>query len=48
MIPELNKITEDKTFRHAFLCGLDRQDYSIIRMLIPDKISKLPIFKTGV
>lgn len=35
-------------FQHAFLCGLDRSKYGIVKMLIPSDIARTNIFKTGV
>jgi hypothetical protein len=38
----------ESLYTHAFLCGLDRSKYGIVKMLIPQDIAKTNIFKTGV
>lgn len=38
----------ESLYNHAFLCGLDRSKYGIVKMLIPPDISRSLIFKTGV
>lgn len=38
----------ESLYNHAFLCGLDRSKYGIVKMLIPQDISRSLIFKTGV
>ena len=38
----------ESIYNHAFLCGLDRSKYGIVKMLIPSDIAKTDIFKTGV
>jgi hypothetical protein len=35
-------------YQYAFLCGLDRSKYGIVKMLIPQDVSKSALFKTGV
>lgn len=38
----------ESLYNHAFLCGLDRSKYGIVKMLIPPDIARSLIFKTGV
>ena len=38
----------ESLYKHAFLCGLDRSKYGIVKMLIPRDIAGSLIFKTGV
>lgn len=38
----------ESLYNHAFLCGLDRSKYGIVKMLIPPDIGRSLIFKTGV
>ena len=38
----------EQLFSHAFLCGLDRDKYGIVKMLVPETLSKSALFKTGV
>ena len=38
----------ESLYTHAFLCGLDRSKYGIVKMLIPRDIAGSLIFKTGV
>lgn len=38
----------ESLYNHAFLCGLDRSKYGIVKMLIPSDIARSLIFKTGV
>lgn len=38
----------ESLYTHAFLCGLDRSKYGIVKMLIPSEISRSMLFKTGV
>lgn len=38
----------ESIYSHAFLCGLDRSKYGIVKMLIPQDIARTDIFKTGV
>lgn len=35
-------------YQYAFLCGLDRSKYGIVKMLIPPDVSRSMLFKTGV
>ena len=35
-------------YQYAFLCGLDRSKYGIVKMLIPPDVSRSALFKTGV
>ena len=46
---ELDGVSRSESlYSHAFLCGLDRSKYGIVKMLIPPAIAKTSIFKTGV
>lgn len=46
---ELDGVSRSESlYTHAFLCGLDRSKYGIVKMLIPSDISRSLIFKTGV
>lgn len=38
----------DNPYKHAFLCGLDRDKYGIVKMLVPADIARSTLFKTGV
>lgn len=38
----------ESLYNHAFLCGLDRSKYGIVKMLIPADVSRSLLFKTGV
>lgn len=38
----------ESVYNHAFLCGLDRNKYGIVKMLIPQDIGRSMLFKTGV
>ena len=38
----------ESLYSHAFLCGLDRSKYGIVKMLIPSDVARTDIFKTGV
>jgi hypothetical protein len=40
--------SSESLYSHAFLCGLDRSKYGIVKMLIPPDIARSLIFKTGV
>lgn len=35
-------------YQYAFLCGLDRSKYGIVKMLIPHDVAKTKLFKTGI
>ena len=46
---ELDGVSHSESlYTHAFLCGLDRSKYGIVKMLIPPDIARSLIFKTGV
>lgn len=38
----------DSIYQYAFLCGLDRSKYGLVKMLLPPEVSGSKIFKTGV
>ena len=42
------KARAESLYTHAFLCGLDRSKYGIVKMLIPPEIARSMLFKTGV
>ncbi len=42
------KSHSESLYTHAFLCGLDRSKYGIVKMLIPPEIARSMLFKTGV
>jgi hypothetical protein len=33
---------------YAFLCGLDRSKYGIVKIVLPDELTKSKLFKTGI
>jgi len=40
--------TVDNMYSHAFLCGLDRNKYGIVKVILPKEIAKSKLFFTGV
>lgn len=38
----------DNMYSHAFLCGLDRNKYGIVKVVLPKEIAKSKLFFTGV
>ena len=40
--------TVDNVYSHAFLCGLDRNKYGIVKVILPPEIAKSKLFFTGV
>jgi hypothetical protein len=39
---------QESIFTHAFLCGLDRSKYGIVKMLLPPELATSKLFETGV
>lgn len=40
--------TTDNMYSHSFLCGLDRNKYGIVKVILPAEIAKSRLFFTGV
>lgn len=40
--------TTDNMYSHSFLCGLDRNKYGIVKVILPEEIAKSRLFFTGV
>lgn len=40
--------SSDNMYSHAFLCGLDRNKYGIVKIILPKEIAKSKLFFTGV
>lgn len=38
----------ESIYQYAFLCGLDRSKYGLVKMLLPHEVGSSKIFKTGV
>jgi hypothetical protein len=38
----------DNMYSHSFLCGLDRNKYGIVKVILPEEIAKSKLFFTGV
>lgn len=45
---ETDKMGKEHFLTYAFLCGLDRSKYGIVKVELPDELAKSKLFKTGV
>jgi hypothetical protein len=43
-----DSVGAESPLTYAFLCGLDRSKYGIVKVILPDIISKSSLFRTGV
>ena len=40
--------SDGSIYEHAFLCGLDKSKYSVVKMLLPEYLAESSLLKTGV